>query len=374
MSFPPIKRVLVEEGAEKNTLGSQLVKRLPGIPLEKVADGEVSKRAPKDSADKESIRLTSFKGEFLKPCPGTSDYLCCGYQILNIGTNCPLDCSYCILQAYVNQPSLRIFTNLEEKLEPLVLQITQNRHQIYRLGTGEFTDSLALDPYVRWTDVLLPRFARLKNAALELKTKTDEIKFLLLSPHRDRIVVSWSLNSPLIAAQEEQGAPGIEKRLKAASLCQSEGFVIGFHFDPMIHYPGWEEGYLRTLELLDRYIDPRGVIWISLGALRYMPDLKPIIRRRHPKTHILDGEFVPGLDGKMRYFKPIREAMYAFMVEKLKGWHRNSGIYLCMESSDVWQQSVGWAPGTSEDLSRYLDNRVLKLFGQDGNLDPHTQN
>ncbi|MDB9823045.1 DNA photolyase [Deltaproteobacteria bacterium] len=312
--------------------------------------------------DKKTLRLTTFKGEFIKPCPGTKGYICCGYQILNVGTNCPLNCSYCILQAYFNQPSLRVFVNLEDEIVRIGRILDSHPERIFRIGTGEFTDSLALDHITGWSKILPGLFDGRKNAVLELKTKTDRIEGLLSTHHRDRVIVSWSLNSPDIAAMEEHGAPSIKKRLLAAKRCQSEGYVLGFHFDPLIWHSGWKEGYMRTIEMLDRYIDPKGIIWISLGCLRYIPALKSIIRRRHPHTHIMDGEFINGLDGKKRYFKPLRLEMYSFMKEQIEKWANNTGIYLCMESDEVWNKSLSWSPGDSEGLSAFLDRRVLEIF------------
>ncbi len=359
-----IKQVLVEEGARDYPQSSRILKRLKGLPVEEVRSSDEARGGPASSnMEKETLRLLSFRGEFLRPCPGTTGYICCGYQILHVGTNCPLDCSYCILQAYFNQPSLRIFVNLENNLEQIGELIDGNPDKIYRIGTGEFTDSLALEPITGWTEILFPFFAGRKNAVLELKTKTDQIQGVLSSKWRDRIIVSWSLNSPSVASKEEQSAPSIKKRLLAARRCQAEGFTVGFHFDPLIQHLGWKEEYMRTLEMMDRYMDPKGIIWISLGCLRYMPLLKGIIRKRHPRTHILDGEFVPGIDGKMRYFKPIRIDMYRFMGEMLQQWHEELGIYLCMESDEVWQKGLEWSPGNSEGLSLYLDERVHEAFG-----------
>lgn len=354
----PIQHIVLEQGAEAFDSCSEIISRLPGLP---VSVSGIGNGASLDT-DKRGLRLLSYPGQILKPCPGTREYICCGYHILHAGTNCPLDCSYCILQAYINQPSLRVFVNLEKRLQELARFLERHPEKCFRIGTGEFTDSLALDPIVRWTEFLVPFFSGRKNAILELKTKTDHIEGLLQSNDRDRIVVSWSLNSPFIAAREEHGAPTLQERLRSARRCQREGLVLGFHFDPMIYYPDWEEGYKRTVELLDRYIDPKGIIWISMGALRFMPALKGIIRKRHPRSRILDSEFVPGLDGKMRYFKPIRLELYAFMAEMLSSWHRNAGLYLCMESHDVWEKALGWSPGNSNGLSRYLDGRVELLM------------
>ena len=358
-----IKKIIIEEGAGHYKLSENILKKLGHIPAAKGTHDDVSfKRDMQMDLDKETLRLIHFRGEFLKPCPGTKGYICCGYQILNIGTNCPMDCSYCILQAYFNKPSLRVFVNLEKELDNIGGIIDSHPERIFRIGTGEFTDSLALDQLTGWSRSLPAFFSNKRNAVLELKTKTDNIDGLLSSPYRERIIVSWSLNSADISAREEHGAISIKKRLIAAKKCQEEGFIVGFHFDPLIHYRDWADGYLKTIELLDKYIDPKKVIWISMGCLRYIPELKSIIRKRHPGTHILDGEFVNASDGKMRYFKPIRLEIYSLIKENLDKWNNDLGLYLCMESSDVWLSSFGWSPEDTNGLLEYLDKRVLKIY------------
>jgi spore photoproduct lyase len=363
MSKGFIKKVTMEEGALQYDFSKKVLKNLHGTPVTERRPVP-EKTGPNDSTmGKDTLHLLPYKGEFLKPCPGTNDYICCGYQILNLGTNCPLDCTYCILQSYINQPNLRVFVNLDEGLKRAFQQIDNQPDKIFRIGTGEFTDSLALDPITGLSEHLLPLFSRRRNVALELKTKTTRVEGLLASKYRDRVVLSWSLNSPYIARYEEKMAEDLTKRLKAARRCQSEGFILGFHFDPLIHHPGWKDEYLKTLDLMDKYIDPKGVIWISLGSIRFMPGLKPIIRKRHPNSCVLDGEFVTGLDGKMRYFKPIRIDQFSHLKENLEKWHSSLGLYLCMESGDVWESAMGWSPEETAGLSRYLDKRVVEFFG-----------
>ena len=359
MNNKDIRKIIVEEGLQRGPMALKIMKRVPpglsfnGSP-ESIGKGFMGK---------DTLHLLSHRGEFLKPCPGTKEYICCGYQILNVATNCPLDCSYCILQSYfLNQPYLRIHVNLEEQLPEILAFIDRDPEKIVRVGTGEFADSLALDPLTRWTEILMAPFSERKNAVLEFKTKTNRIEGLISSPYRDRIIVSWSLNSPLISATEEKGAATLKQRLEAAKRCQGEGFVVSFHFDPLIPHKGWREGYLRTIDLMDQYLKPEGIIWISMGSLRFMPDLKPIIRKRHPETAILDGEFITGLDGKIRYFKPIRISLYDFMRRNLEKWHADSGLYLCMESDEIWRKSMGWSPEDSDGLKRFLDDRVRRIF------------
>jgi len=366
MSGITIHNLLVEEGATGYALTHRIINRLSNVPVLPVQPSNHNssvEHTGETNMGKGTLHLLAHKGDFLKPCPGTKNYICCGYQILNLATNCPLDCSYCILQAYFNQPNLRIFVNFQEKLDHVLQIIDSNPHKIFRIGTGEFTDSLALDHITGLSEQLLPLFSKRKNAVLELKTKTVEIKRLLASRHRDRIIVSWSLNSPRMDTEEEHRAVSIKKRLEAARLCQAEGYVLGFHFDPLVCHENWQEEYTKTIELMDKYIEPKGIIWISLGAFRFMPELKPIIRKRHPLTCVLNGEFIVGLDGKMRYFKPIRIDLYSFMRENLEKWHPDMGLYLCMESDDVWHRSLGWSPNDSDGLSRFLDMRVKEIFG-----------
>jgi len=358
-----IKRLLIEKGTEADAMAQRIRSRLPAVSTEYVSPNDLALSHDEDELDKQSLRMIHFNGDFLKPCPGTRNYICCGYQILHVGINCPMDCSYCFLQSYLNQPSLRIFSNLEDKLDAVHSTIDTNPNRIFRIGTGEFTDSLALDYLTGWTDMLLPVFAQKNNCILELKTKTTSVEKLIQKRNLGgRIVAAWSLNTPRIIAQEERHTAALEERILAARQCQQAGFVVAFHFDPLIYYPDWREGYDAVVQLLEQHIDPERVIWISIGSFRYMPDLKQVIQRRFPETHIFNGEFIPGLDGKLRYFKPIREEMYGQLFERLCRWHRDLGVYLCMESDDVWRHSFGWSPETSAKLSRYLDGRVRKLF------------
>jgi spore photoproduct lyase len=363
MKRPFITGVTIGKGASGHPATSRILQKIAHQgPFSKPVPVTSTGRRP-SAPGKGTLELVSFPGEFLKPCPGTKNYICCGYQILQVGRGCPLNCSYCILQAYFEEPNQAVFINLQANIPKVMAIFDQHPDKIYRIGTGEFVDSLALDPLVGWSEMLPSHFSSRKNVAIEFKTKTTNVEGFRISPYRDRVIVSWSLNSAFVAAQEEHGAPTLRKRLEAAKACQDEGYVVGFHFDPLIEHPHWREDYKKTIGLLDQYIDPKRVIWISLGCLRFVPSLKGIIREKHPGTHILDGEFINGLDGKIRYFKPIRIEMYSVLAEIIQPWYGDQGLYLCMESDDVWKQALGWSPGNSKGLARYLDKRVIHMFG-----------
>ena len=357
--FP--KRIVIDNRVKDSRLTQTLMEKSLGIPVEYVDDPamvieEMKKKKNPLQEGKRVLLLTENRGRFLKPCPGTKEYICCGYQILNFATNCNMECSYCILQAYINNPLLIVYANTDEMFMELEGSLNKRPETLFRIGTGEFTDSLTLDHLISFSDLIVPYFAGKKNAVLELKTKTDNVENLLDLKHNGNTIIAWSLNTQEVAIKEELLAPSIGDRIDAALRCQNNGFFIAFHFDPLIYYKGWEEGYKRTLDRLFTNVNPKSVKWISMGCFRFLPVLKSIIQKRFPLSSIVYEEFVPGLDGKMRYYKPIRVEMYSKMVEWLKEYDPDLRVYLCMESHDVWKRVFrDNRIESSQDLARMLE-------------------
>ena len=310
------------------------------------------------SKGKQTLYLTRNKGAFVKRCPGTRCYTCCDYKILHIGTFCHLDCSYCILQSYFHPPVLQYFVNqqnLRIELENLFA-----RPRITRIGTGEFTDSMIWELWTDLAEFLVPIFSDQHYNALELKTKTIAIEGLKSLPHNRKTIAAWSLNTAQVIRREEAATASLTARLKAAVKCASWGYPLAFHFDPMIIYEGCEAEYRQVVQQLFAVVNPADIVWISLGTLRFMPALKKIIQNRFPESKIIYGEFVTGLDGKMRYFKPLRIDLYRRMVAWIRELAPDVCIYLCMEDDDVWQQSLGFAPGDHGGLPRMLDKQAVR--------------
>jgi len=362
-----IERIYLDDKAEGDPVTQIILESLPNIPVEKVRDKRplikqyLSMQDP-IGAGKKNVFITRFYGRWLKPCPGTSQHICCGYYVINAITNCPMDCSYCVLQGYLNNPFLTLYSNWDDLLEEIKSFLSRPHQPFLRVGTGELSDSLVLDSIFPISQQLISLFGERDNWILELKTKSAVVHHLLDLHPKGKTVVSWSLNPVHIIEKEEIGTASLEERIRAAKRCQEKDYPIGFHFDPIIDYEGWEREYQETIYSLFKRIDPKRVIWVSLGGFRYPPQLKGIVKERFPETKIFLGELFPGRDGKFRYSEEIRIEMYKKMLGWLREVYPDLFIYLCMESKEVWEKVFGWAPENSQYLNHLFDKRVKEFM------------
>ena len=363
MAFKP-HRIFVDKSALRFPLTKQILGRLSDVPVEVMAQPKHLDEAIAIFRDpigegKRILFLTRQKGAFVKPCPCTPHYIGCNYFVINAVLNCPLDCSYCILQLYLTSPWITVYVNLEDLWKELDRVIGRGGGRFRRVGTGELGDSLALDPLLRSARDFIAYFRRRPHILFELKTKTAHVEAILRGEPAENVVLSWSLNSAEVAREEEADAPPVEERLEAAQEAVARGFPVGFHFDPLINYPGWEEGYLGVIDRLLHRIPVSRIRWVSLGCLRFPPALASVIANRFPRTKILTGELVPGRDGKLRYFKPIRLEMYRKIVCFLRrAGGKKIPLYFCMEDEEIWREVLGLSPGGKEDVERLLSPRL----------------
>ena len=105
-----------------------------------------------------------------------------------------MDCTYCVLQGYVNVPAITVFVNVEDLLEELETRWAESPERVWRLGTGEFGDSLALDDLMGLNELLIPRFAGRGQAILEIKSKWPQLEHLLSLGPNPQVIFAWSLN------------------------------------------------------------------------------------------------------------------------------------------------------------------------------------
>jgi spore photoproduct lyase len=310
---------------------------------------------------KEVLILKKFKGRIFQKCPGSPEMICCNYYLLNTCFDCLYDCVYCFLNFYKNSFGITQFL-CGDNIALEMNNLFHDENKIYRVGTGEFTDSLMFDEITGIGKMLIEKASEHENIMLELKTKSDNISHLLEIKNKGNAVIAWSINTEKNIELYENGTAGLTDRINAAKLCADAGFNIAFHFDPIIIGYNYIEDYLDTVNLLMESVDIKKIAWISMGCFRHVPVMKNIIQEKFPDEKLSIEEMFPGMDGKLRYLKKIRVETYRRLKEKIDSYPHKAFIYLCMETSDVWYDSFQVNYSSPEELEIAISDHMRNLF------------
>lgn len=360
MNKPGIAAVVIDPAVAGHPRTREIVGRLPpeiSCSEKNMTDclREINNSPDPVGAGKRMLYVSRRPGRKVVACPGTSAHLCCGYQIISPLSGCPLDCSYCILQAYYRrQPLLQYDVDHEALIAELRGALETSNH--IRWGTGEFSDSLALEPLLQFHREIVATVLSAPGRVIEVKSKADVD--LALLPADPRVIIGLSLNVNEIITTEERGTASQASRLHVADRAVAAGFSLAFHFDPVIDRGELIDEYCSLLHSLTERYPLEQVAYISLGTLRFSPELAPIIRRRFPGSRLLEADFIRGDDGKWRYPEERRRIIYQKMVENLSLKWKNK-IYLCMETAAITEQVFG----DVYNLPRRLDECVRARAG-----------
>jgi spore photoproduct lyase len=359
------QQIWIDRQVLESPITANVMRHLPDVPTA-VIEGPPPLPPPATQAvlmttSKKHLYLTAQKGRFVRDCPGatsrnTASQLCCGYMIVDVIYNCNYDCTYCYLQSYINAPYLTVYANIEPLFDELAALLRAQPQRLVRIGSGEFSDSLSLDPLTGFSRLLVPFLWQFPNVLFELKTKSDLVEQLLDLEPQGRVMVSWSLNPESVVRREEHKTATLAARLRAAQRCRDAGYKIGLHFDPLLYYPGWEAEYEPFVAQVFGALAPEDVTYMSMGSLRFAPALKKVVQERFPRSRLMDAELFPGADGKMRYFKPLRTEMYAKMLAWIRRYTADTPLYLCMESQEIWHKVFGRAPACNAAMEQLIQH------------------
>jgi spore photoproduct lyase len=357
-----IDSLTIEDQCRHTALATRVLKHLGDkVPVRYVADGREAARLGEGQrpfeTGKSQLTIMQRRQPFLMACPaGSAEFACCGYLVMTLASNCPMDCSYCFLQEFLaDNPALQIYANYADGLDEVERLRAKAPTRRLRIGTGELADSLAFDSITEISSDLIGYFARQTTLTLELKTKTDEIANLIELDPKGRTLVSWTLSPPAVFRACEHGTAPPHLRLGAARRVLDCGYQVAFHFDPLIDYQGAERDYLELIDELFDTIDPKRISFISIGGLRMSPRLSSIARRRFPEDRMLAGsETVLAPDGRLRTFTPRRLRLYRAVSNAIKRSAPELASYLCMETASVSRQVFGFEAPSPAVLAERL--------------------
>lgn len=346
---PPLpEKVYIENAAADLPRTKAILEKIPAAEIVRVDDHRRIELASEPGADrfaeaKKHLAIAVKKGGMVKEFRRHTRLRQAREFYLMHAAGCPYDCSYCYLQSYFENPVPTIFVNIDELFEQVEAALRNGpggeMQEEILFHAGETADALALEHLSGFAADAVPYFARLGHAVLELRTKSANVEPILPLSHEGRTVVSWTLTPDEIAAKYERGAAPIADRLAAASRCAGAGYPIGLRFDPLIHHDGWRQGYRRLMEEVSQSLAPARIHSIVLGAFRFQPRLREIIVERFGRDELVLDEFVPSPDGKLRYFRHIREEMYreiSGFARKFFGEDSLAKIELAMEPEYIW--------------------------------------
>lgn len=329
------KTVYIETSAKDSELAMRVRAAFPQAVF-KETDGKTQVGEKNFSRRLETLVIHNEKYDFLKPCPCSCAAAGCGYNLINLGFGCRFECEYCFLQQYQNLHAVLLPANIEDFLAKIEnASFRKGLFERPRIGSGEFTDSLVFDDLTHYSHYLVPFFRRHPQLQFEFKTKSTNVEELLKLGGCENVVVSWSVNTERITKEAEHFTPPLANRLQAACEVAKAGYRIGFHFDPVVIYDGYQQEYAQTVQAMADVLPQDKIAWISVGTFRFSRELKKVIENRFVSNTILDGEFLLDFDGKMRYSTSQRQEAYRFLLPLLRRTFPKKQVYLCMEDPQV---------------------------------------
>jgi spore photoproduct lyase len=202
------------------------------------------------------------------------------------------------------------------------------------LNLGELGDPLATDDITLFSRLIIPYVAQKKNTKLLFLTKSANVHNLLDLEHKNRTILSWSVNCDLITEKLEHRTPSLQERIDSAARAQNAGYEIRFRIDPLFWFDGWQDQYEHVIELIATKTSPA---LITLGTYRPSSGLINHIKSRFPKSNLIKLESKLVMDaGKKRFSDERRFALYNGIISMMRDKLGEVPIALCKEPKNIW--------------------------------------
>lgn len=218
--------------------------------------------------------------------------------------NCIYDCRYCFLQGMYRSANYLLFINYQDFGAAIRKQANATTEQTF-FFSGYDCDSLALEPVSEFVDYVIPLFAELPQAWLELRTKSTQIRSLLARDPIPNCVVAFSLSPAPVVKHLEHRTPDLEQRLDAMHKLQAHGWTLGVRFDPIIDYIQFESDYRNLFERTFATLDAEQLHSATIGTFRLPKSFHERMSQLYPEEPL----FAVSLDesGKNVGYRPERE-------------------------------------------------------------------
>lgn len=257
-----------------------------------------------------------------------TDVICPHFLELKWANGCAYDCAWCFLQGTFRFTGKQPRQKDRFKVKEHVSTFLNNGSLPEVLNTGELSDSLlsenSIDPFSKF---IIPMFEAQKKHKVLFLTKSNNVENLLKIDEHRNVILSFSINAPVISKKWEK-APRVEERIEAARKVSDAGYETRIRIDPMVPVFEWDKHYAGLVDMIfEQFIPER----ITLGSLR---GLQSTINNSKDRT------WVKYLSEKSNWGKKIdserRYEMYSKLIDYLKNNYGYTNVALCKETVEMW--------------------------------------
>jgi len=268
------------------------------------------------------------------PLPTKSTSVICPHFLeLKWAYGCPFNCAWCYLKGTFRflptktKPVIKDLGKIELHTQRFLQEVTTPEI----LNTGEIADSLMSEGLDKpFSKFIIPMFEEQNKHKVLFVTKSDNIERLLEINSHDQVIISFSLNANEVARKWEQGAPFVDRRIKAGQKLSQAGYEVRIRIDPIVPILDCGKNYTNLVDqIFTSFVPSR----ITLGSLR---GLQSTINGSTDKSWLQflkeNSNWGKKVDFKTRY------EIYATIINQLKKIYNYSDIALCKETVAMWER------------------------------------
>lgn len=290
-------------------------------------------------------------GNIVGACPVYSEKTrCCNLITIDAVKSCAFDCSYCSIQSFYNHGEIFVEKDLRSRLDEICIDPCKR----YHFGTGQSSDSLFWGNRFGHLDALFGFARKYPNVIVELKSKSDNIDYLMKADIPKNVLLTWSLNPSSVVMGEEHFTASVDQRIASAASIASKGNLVGFHFHPIFKTNNFEKDYENLVGKVLNNLSPESVALISFGTLTFSKNAMNQIReRKELESQVLRFE-KEKIAGKFSYSLVEKEYIFSFIYQLFASWHKEVYFYLCMEDHNLWEKVFQYSYKTNDDFEKSM--------------------
>jgi len=293
----------------------------------------------------------------LGTCPVAGEKTrCCNLETLDAVKQCGFACSYCSIQSFYDANRIYFYSDLKKRLAAIDI----DPQRICHIGTGQSSDSLMFGNHQHLLDDLCSFAAAHPNVILEMKSKSANIAYFRSHEAPKNMLFTWSLNPRTVIDNEEHLTASLDDRMNAAREMADTGYLVGFHFHPIIRFEGWKEEYASIFSEIQKRFSPDETVMISFGTLTFIKPVMKQLRSSGLKSRVLR---IPLDDaaGKFSYPFEIKKDMFSFAYEAFSdAWKEQVFFYLCMEDPLLWEPVFGFSYPDNEAFETAMKQAYMR--------------